>query len=147
MKLMNITAAVLFMTAILGCSGSSSKQNVKMEKQLIQEKNYPTTNNYPEADIADKVMEEDFVNAYNNADKKELTAQNAIITSRDWVVYNDNVGRPLKRNRIAVVTAQVEDRCFLQHLFFQQDADGSGYGKTYVSDLYGWKEFDCSLKK
>lgn len=144
---MNVTAAVLFIATTLCCSGSSSKQNVKMEKQLIEQKNYPKTTNYPEADISDTAMEEDFVNAYNDSDKKELTAKNAIITSRDWVVYNDNLGRPLKRNRIAVVTSQVEDRCFLQHLFFQQDANGSNYGKTYVTDLYGWKEFDCSLKK
>jgi len=146
MKLTYVLAFSVF-TTIISCNGTSSKQNVKMEKQLIDEKNYPKTNNYPEADRSDADMEEDFVNAYNDSDKSELTAQNAIITSRDWVIYNDNLGRPLKRNRIAVVTAQIDNRCFLQHLFFQQDADGSSYGKTYVTDLYGWKEFDCSLKK
>ncbi|NER15851.1 hypothetical protein [Spongiivirga citrea] len=145
MKLTHVLAFFAFAT-IISCNGTSSKQNVKMEKQLIEEKNYPKTNNYPEADRSDSDMEKDFVNAYNDSDKKELTALNAIITSRDWVVYNDNLGRPIKRNRIAVVTAQIEDRCFLQHLFFQQDAQGSNYGKTYVSDVYGWKEFDCSLK-
>lgn len=117
-----------------------------MDKVLIQEKNYPSTANYPEADFLDDAMEQDFVNAANADSKKELTAQNAIITSRDWVIYNDFNGKPIKRNRIAVVTTEVDSRCFLQHLFFQQDATESDYGTTYVSDSYGWKELDCSLK-
>ncbi|WP_282042958.1 hypothetical protein [Winogradskyella flava] len=137
-----ITALCLF-----NCNSKTPKQDLTMEKRLIEEKNYPKTNNYPEADTNDNEMEADFVRAANIYDKKELTALNAIITSRDWVVYNDVNGRPIKRNRIAVVTTKIENRCFLQHMFFQQDADGSSYGETYVSDVYGWKEFDCSLKK
>ena len=117
-----------------------------MDKALIEEKNYPHTTNYPEADCTDEAMEQDFVNAANLDPKKELTAKNAIITSRDWVVYNDHTGKPIKRNRIAVITTEVDSRCFLQHCFFQQDASDSAYGATYVSDAYGWKEFDCGLK-
>jgi hypothetical protein len=146
MKLTLIYITILSLS-LLNCNSETSKQDLKMEKQMIKDKNYPKTTSYPEADITDSAMEADFVQAANAYDKKELTAQNAIITSRDWVVYNDYNGHPTKRNRIAVVTTQIENRCFLQHLFIQQDADGSNYGKSYVSDVYGWKEFDCSLQK
>lgn len=44
-----------------------------------------------------------------------------LLQIRDWVVYNDYDGHPTKRNRITVITTQIEDRCFLRHLFFQQD--------------------------
>lgn len=141
-----ILPLLLLSIIFLNCGNDLPKQNLKMEKQMIEEKNYPKTNNYPEADVKDSDMEADFVRAANAYEKKELTALNAIITSRDWVVYNDFNGRPIKRNRIAVVTTQIENQCFLQHMFFQQDANGSDYGETYVSDTYGWKEFDCKLK-
>lgn len=130
---------------LYSCGNDKPQQNLKMEKQIIKDKNYPKTSNYPEADVTDSDMEADFIRAANAHEKKELTALNAIITSRDWVVYNDVNGRPIKRNRIAVVTTKIENRCFLQHMFFQQNANGSEYGETYVSDVYGWKEFDCNL--
>jgi len=139
--------SLIITLSVFGCGSKNQKQNVTMEKKIIQEKNYPKTNNYPVADTEDSEMEEDFVRAANAYEKKELTALNAIITSRDWVVYNDNIGRPIKRNRIAVVTTKIEERCFLQHMFFQQDADGNSYGETYITDPYGWKEFDCGLKQ
>jgi len=145
MKLIHVFT-IFAIISITGCKHESTKQDVPMEKALIQEKNYPTTTNYPEADQHDEAMETDFVRAANAHPKKELTALKAIITSREWVVYNDHNGHPIKRNRIAVITTQIENRCFLQHLFFQQDANGSNYGETYATDLYGWKEFDCSLK-
>ena len=141
-----ILASFIIATIALGaCKGDKTTAEAAVEQFELQEKNYPKTNNYPEADQFDDDMEADFVRAAN-AFQQEIKAQEALITSRNWVVYNDYSGRPIKRNRIAVVTAQIGDRCFLQHMFFQQDAKGSKYGKTYVSDVYGWKEFDCNLK-
>lgn len=129
-----------------GCKNDPEVKDMTAKQQeAVLQKEYPKTNNYPEADQFDKSMEADFVRAANDF-QNEITAQEALITSRNWVIYNDNNGRPINRNRIAVVTAQVGDHCFLQHLFFQQDANGSKYGRTYISDSYGWKEFDCSLK-
>lgn len=141
-----ILPSLMVLACILGaCKGEKTRDDVAMDQTTLQEKNYPKTQNYPEADQFDDDMEEDFVRAANDF-QNEIKAQEALITSRNWVVYNDYNGRPIKRNRIAVVTAQIGNRCFLQHMFFQQDAKGSKYGKTYVSDVYGWKEFDCSLK-
>lgn len=144
---MKITYILLLSIAtIWSCKNDSEvKEMTAKQQEAVLQKKYPRTNNYPEADQFDKAMEKDFVRAANDF-QNEIIAQETLITSRNWVVYNDNAGRPINRNRIAVVTAQVKDRCFLQHLFFQQDASGSKYGTTYISDSYGWKEFDCSLK-
>lgn len=141
-----ITYTICSVLVFIACgNGSAKKDQAETQAQVVQKK-YPWTNNYPEADQFDDDMEKDFVRAANEF-QKDVKASEALITSRHWVVYKDNNGRPTHRNRIAVVTAEVGGQCFLQHLFFQQDAKGSNYGKTYVSDSYGWKEFDCALKK
>ncbi len=145
MKSIRLYLPVIFLLLALSCKIKNSKTNLTIEKQIMEQKQYPKTNNYPEADVKDEVLENKFIEAANNFHQKELTAQKAIITSRDWVVYNDFNGRPTKRNRIAVVTTKIENRCFLQHMFFQQNYDGSEFGKTYVTDVYGWKEYDCNL--
>lgn len=142
-----IFLSFLVITLLLACKNEQKDAPDNQNTALVLQKKYPKTSNYPEADQFDDKMEKDFVRAANEF-QKEIKANEAIITSRNWVVYKDNNGRPIYRNRIAVVTAAVGDHCYLQHLFFQQDAKSvSKYGTTYVSDSYGWKEFDCSLKK
>lgn len=146
MKLIYVN--ILLMALLMSCKSDTGKSSGEFQDTaLVLQKEYPKTSNYPEADQFDAKMEKDFVRAANEF-QNEIMANEAIITSRNWVVYKDNSGRPIYRNRIAVVTAKIGDRCYLQHLFFQQDAKSvSKYGTTYVSDSYGWKEFDCSLKK
>lgn len=139
---MNKIVLLLLIALVFSCQQAdkkgkiASKINIETLKKIDR---LPSTDSK-----ADLSQTDDFEEAFDNyQDQFKFTSLR--ITSRRWVVKNDKNGKPISRERIAAITAELDGKCYIQHFIFKQLVDGSSYHDTFINEAYGWKIFDCKL--
>lgn len=142
-KKLRMKKIIIILSSIILSCGSDKKSYSKIPE--INVESLAKVNRLPNTDPkADLSHTNDFKEAFEDyQDQFKFTS--LLLTSRRWVVKNNRDGKPISRERIAAITAELDGSCYIQHYIFKQDADGSSFDDTYISESYGWKSFDCKL--
>ncbi|WP_350286074.1 hypothetical protein [uncultured Croceitalea sp.] len=130
---------------ILISCGPKTKEN-QVEQTATAMPTFDYISELPKAVIYDTEMELDFIAAMNTH-QEHFVVNEIIVTSNRWAMSFNASGQIVARSRTATVIANLEDKCYLKEVVFEQKALGEEFGNTKIVTEKSWYEFNCKLQE